>query len=74
MSSVNQPMSISKKNVKPCHPKFMIFHANKWFWGKYLYVNHTLYFIQRKIILYLDKNYTLFGNLAVATLHSQFIN
>ena len=38
-------------------------------WGEYLYVSHTLYFILREIILYLEKNYTLFGNLAVATLY-----
>ena len=69
MSAVYPPMSISKKILlvptavaqaihiffKPCHSKFMIFHAKICIWGKYLYVNHTLF------ILYLEKNHTLFG-------------
>ena len=41
--------------------------------GVDLYVSHTLFilkFISMEFILYLEKNYTLFGNLAVATLTS----
>ena len=47
----------------------MIFHAKIGILGEYLYASHTVYFISKEIILYLEKNYTLFGNLAVATLN-----
>ena len=40
---------------KPSHPNFMIFHAKNGILRKYLYVYHTLF------ILYLEGNYTLFG-------------
>ena len=66
ISAVYQPMSILKKNF---NPSFSIFLAKKGVWG-IIYISvilfHTLfrgksYFIWRK-------KYTLFGNLAVATL------
>ena len=39
------------------------------FWGRnYMQVVLYLYFIWREIVLNLDKNYTLFENLAVPTL------
>ena len=54
------------KKIKPCHSKFMIFHAKIGSLGKCLYESHTLlrdksYLIWRTIILY------LFENFAVAT-------
>ena len=61
MSAVNQPMSISTNNFacpfKPCHSKFMIFHAKIGILLKYLNVDHTLF------ILYLEGNHTLFGEI-----------
>ena len=49
----------------------MIFHAKIGVWGRiYIHVTLYSYLIKREIILYLEKNYTLFGNLAIATLTS----
>ena len=42
--------------------------------GEYVYARITLlYLIQKEIILYLEKNYTLFRNLAVATQQDVFV-
>ena len=30
--------------LRPCHSKFMIFHAKIGILGKYLYVNHSLFY------------------------------
>ena len=70
MSTVYRPTTISEKNLlvpmalaltihiffKPCHSKFMLFHAKMGILGKYmyLYVSHTFF------ILYLEGNHTLF--------------
>ena len=61
MSAVYRPMSLSQKNLsnmlffRPCHPKFIIFHAKIGILVEYLYISHTLF------ILYLERNHTLFG-------------
>ena len=48
--------SIVVQNLKPCHSKFIIFHAKLGILGKYLiHVFHTLF------ILYFEGNHTIFG-------------
>ena len=48
----------------------MLFHSKKYILGKYLYESHTLFipYLEENHTLNRKKNYTLFGNLAVATL------